>query len=623
MGRARGMTAAVLGFGRRREATTSGSRHEDVETLIAEAQAASEARMAGRIAELEAALASTITIHQSEDVAPAAKAARTPKVPKPRRLSIAPGTMSGANLEQLLKMRGITGSELARRAGLLTPAVYNALKEKGIPTPHSRELMRNALEAMPVLWVPAKRGKLIVTEDLQLVEVPVEMPVEVPPAAKTLTPTPEPTPTPTPTPTPAQLATPLPERVVLAAAYGQGVRAARHRAGMTCREVEGLAGLGMGTLAKIERGQTYPRLATKARIDAVVQALPVLVPGGQAHHRVRAPRAPSKKKDAQKYGLWLREQRLAAGMTQQAVEEAAHIAARSLCMYENGKFLPKKPTRVRIEAALGGKTVSAPAARPTSEYGRWLQEQRLARGLSQDALQKAAGIDQSTISKYECGIRHPRNNTEARINAALTGAPAPAPAAKPSRSEYGRWLQEQRLARGLSQYQLAAAAGIDQSNISKYERGIKHPRNNTEARIYAALTGTPAPTPAPVPATPKMAEVAAATPPPEPPTEPQLTLVQRATLAAGITASGMGERPIPHGIVASAAAVQASERKREVAVRALGDGEKLLRLRQAKGLSQLALGERTGIHQTMISAYETGRSKPPQERLALLLAALA
>ncbi len=51
-------------------------------------------------------------------------------------------------------------------------------------------------------------------------------------------------------------------------------------------------------------------------------------------------------------------------------------------------------------------------------------------------------------------------------------------------------------------------------------------------------------------------------------------------------------------------------------------GANLLRVRQARRLSQENLAERAGIHRTQISMLETGRRQPMLETLIRLAAAL-
>lgn len=60
----------------------------------------------------------------------------------------------------------------------------------------------------------------------------------------------------------------------------------------------------------------------------------------------------------------------------------------------------------------------------------------------------------------------------------------------PPNLELARVVAEARAKAGLSQKQVAALSGIDQSDLSKIERGIANPSISTLARIADALGGT-------------------------------------------------------------------------------------------------------------------------------------
>lgn len=55
------------------------------------------------------------------------------------------------------------------------------------------------------------------------------------------------------------------------------------------------------------------------------------------------------------------------------------------------------------------------------------------------------------------------------------------------RAEWGRRLTAARKAAGLSQVRLAAEMATTQQNISKWERGVAAPRDDTRMRLAAIL----------------------------------------------------------------------------------------------------------------------------------------
>lgn len=68
-----------------------------------------------------------------------------------------------------------------------------------------------------------------------------------------------------------------------------------------------------------------------------------------------------------------------------------------------------------------------------------------------------------------------------------------------SPADIGRWIREQRLARGWTQPELAQRAGIcDPSVVSKYEHGRQTPRGDALMRLRAVL-GEPSVEPEPRP----------------------------------------------------------------------------------------------------------------------------
>lgn len=57
-------------------------------------------------------------------------------------------------------------------------------------------------------------------------------------------------------------------------------------------------------------------------------------------------------------------------------------------------------------------------------FGRILREQRLARGLSQEALALQAGVDRTFVSQLERGIRQPTLTTLWKLTEVLQVAPS-------------------------------------------------------------------------------------------------------------------------------------------------------------------------------------------------------
>jgi transcriptional regulator with XRE-family HTH domain len=116
-----------------------------------------------------------------------------------------------------------------------------------------------------------------------------------------------------------------------------------------------------------------------------------------------------------------------------------------------------------------------------------LRQARTNAGLSQRELAKRAGIDQTTIAKYEAGDRAPFVERLAALAQAL-GVP-PATLTAPSTGT----LAELRAAAGLTQQAAATRAGLVRTTYATIERGeVATLDAETAKRLAAALSTTPA-----------------------------------------------------------------------------------------------------------------------------------
>ena len=150
---------------------------------------------------------------------------------------------------------------------------------------------------------------------------------------------------------------------------------------------------------------------------------------------------------------------------------------------------------------------TAAAAIWRERIGRGLRRARAGAGMSQSGLSAAAGLDQSSLSRYEQGLREPTLDVALRIAEAvgvppadlvgeLLGEPPPGlisgmlgnPPAKPGGGgSVGELLRRARDAGGKSQLELASLVGIGQATLSHYERGDRVPPLGVLANLAAAL----------------------------------------------------------------------------------------------------------------------------------------
>lgn len=116
---------------------------------------------------------------------------------------------------------------------------------------------------------------------------------------------------------------------------------------------------------------------------------------------------------------------------------------------------------------------------------------RVENHMTQKELGEKAGIDPSTIRKYESGRLNPKIGTLRKIADALgckvTDLDDNFDEEIPSPALVMQKIHECRMAAGLTQQELAEKVGLDGATIGKYERGILRPKAETVKKITDAL----------------------------------------------------------------------------------------------------------------------------------------
>lgn len=119
---------------------------------------------------------------------------------------------------------------------------------------------------------------------------------------------------------------------------------------------------------------------------------------------------------------------------------------------------------------------------PVSDFGSWLRNFRIRRGLQQVALAKAIGVSKESVSAYESSRAKPRSAILVRLRKAfkLNGEIARAssllsrqnlPQPDPAKSPLGACLRYLRKCRGLTIEDLSRKTGLYPATITKIERG--------------------------------------------------------------------------------------------------------------------------------------------------------
>jgi transcriptional regulator with XRE-family HTH domain len=191
------------------------------------------------------------------------------------------------------------------------------------------------------------------------------------------------------------------------------------------------------------------------------------------------PRPPSKP-----LKLRVKELREARGLTKAGLARLAGVTPTAIGHYERGR-VPRMDIRPRLAAALGVGVgdLDPPAA------GSPLRRLREARGWTQAELARRAGVSRDAVLRVERG-RAPVADTARKLAAALGSGAADLSLLAPPRPKVAG-LREVRAARGLSQGELAARAGLGRPTVSRLERGHQAPTSRTLASLARALGVAP------------------------------------------------------------------------------------------------------------------------------------
>ncbi|MGI8847025.1 MAG: helix-turn-helix domain-containing protein [Candidatus Dormibacteria bacterium] len=134
----------------------------------------------------------------------------------------------------------------------------------------------------------------------------------------------------------------------------------------------------------------------------------------------------------------------------------------------------------RINEALGLRSTPRPGT-----YGEWIQQRRVNEGLTQEQLARRAGVARMTVSAIERGVT-PTPHTRGQLETAL-GGKSPKPV-EPDPTPLGEFVRRHRIRAGLTQRELAGAAGMDQAHLSRIEAGrVGRPHEHTLGELGRVL----------------------------------------------------------------------------------------------------------------------------------------
>jgi transcriptional regulator with XRE-family HTH domain len=139
------------------------------------------------------------------------------------------------------------------------------------------------------------------------------------------------------------------------ARFGENMREARRRAGLSQIDLSFRAKLDRAAVSFLERAERAPDLSTIVRVAGAVGVKPAgLLRGiGPASSTVRGPRSSVEDlPPAVRFGANLRWARERAGISQEALAIDAHVDRAAISVFERGKRNPNLRTLLRLARAL-------------------------------------------------------------------------------------------------------------------------------------------------------------------------------------------------------------------------------------------------------------------------------
>jgi transcriptional regulator with XRE-family HTH domain len=137
--------------------------------------------------------------------------------------------------------------------------------------------------------------------------------------------------------------------------FGQNMREARKRAGLSQIDLSLRANLDRAAVSFLERAERAPDLSTIVRVAGAVGVKPAaLLHGvGPSSAAVRGPRDCGKDPTpAARFGVNLRWARERVGISQEALANNAHVDRAAISVFERGKRNPNLRTLLRLARAL-------------------------------------------------------------------------------------------------------------------------------------------------------------------------------------------------------------------------------------------------------------------------------
>jgi transcriptional regulator with XRE-family HTH domain len=138
--------------------------------------------------------------------------------------------------------------------------------------------------------------------------------------------------------------------------FGETMRAARHRAGLSQIGLAEATGLDRAAISFLERADRAPDLSTLLRVARALKVKPgdLLVGIGPGDSQVRGPRVPDPPpaSPALHFGANLRWARARVGLSQEGLAFEAKVDRAAISVYERGVREPNLRTVLKLSSAL-------------------------------------------------------------------------------------------------------------------------------------------------------------------------------------------------------------------------------------------------------------------------------
>ncbi|MEU8718712.1 hypothetical protein AB0C83_43060, partial [Streptomyces sp. NPDC048663] len=281
-------------------------------------------------------------------------------------------------------------------------------------------------------------------------------------------------------------------------AYGAWLQSEREALGWSRRKLHTEAGVDIAQLANIEEGRVNPGGRLRERIRLALQKGRLgEQPGAEAQPLESGVSRGLGPTERHAYGAWLQSEREALGWSRNKLHYETGVDTGHIKNIEEGQVTPREGVRERIRLALrAGRLESTLDLGPAeqAEYGTWLEGRLAESGLSKQQLYAKASLRSYALAAIISGSRNPRHDIRVRIAEALQNVRRPEQSgvaldlgpADPS--EYRDWLKGWRHTLGLSHSELARAAGVHVTHLSRVEKGtVNAGYRSFRPSVFAAL----------------------------------------------------------------------------------------------------------------------------------------